>query len=220
MGNRMRSPAAVAGSVLAILVISAPVSFAETNSSAAEASADYDGILLQQVYQRGLGEIAQAEIAAQRSEHPQVRELAQLVLAQQRNLNRALKELADRQRIALPAAPLDEDRQVLERLRTLHGQALDSSFLRDRVQGLMRQTNILYKLAAQASDPAVKALAENQAPRMDEIRQRALELRVAVAPIEDGPVGAVPNASQPAETSGEIPGDGTGERVNATSSSN
>ncbi|MFC7331578.1 DUF4142 domain-containing protein [Rhodocista pekingensis] len=160
----------------------------------------FDATHLQQAYQRGLGELAQAELALSRTTRPELRALAQAARERLTGLNGTLAEIARRLGVTLPTEPLAEDRAVQDRLATLEDPAFQDGFLRDRAQGLMRQVNTLEKLAAQATDPALRDAAAQALPGLDALRRQALDLRVALAPVGDGPVGAVPGADRPAGT--------------------
>ncbi|ACI97891.1 DUF4142 domain-containing protein [Rhodospirillum centenum] len=181
--------------LLAAALAAAPVLTAAAGQARPEApaaAAGFDATHLQQAYQRGLGELAQVELALSRTVRPEVRALAEAAGDRLAGLNGDLAVVARRLAVALPTAPLPEDRAVQDRLATLEDPAFQDGFLRDRAQGLMRQVNTLEKLAAQASDPALRAAAAQALPGLDALRRQALDLRVALAPVGDGPVGAAP----------------------------
>lgn len=202
--------------VAVIAIAGSPAAGSPAGTEAGDA-VNYEQTLVQQVYQRSSAEAAKAQLAASEAHEPDVQELASRVLALHNELNSQWVSTAERLQFNLPKALTDADQQVLERLETLQMQAFDATFLRSVVQGLMRHTNLLDKLAAQATDPDLRAIAGAALPQVDALRQQAHDLRIALVPIDVGPVGASAGSSQPAQMSQGETRDGSGERVNATS---
>lgn len=206
------APARLAA-LAAVLLCGAPAAAQDGPQAPVAQTVSRDQQLAAEAYQRGLSEVAQSRLALERAAAPDVRALAEAVLARQEALNRALEAAAGGQ---LPRVMEPDDAEVAARLGTLQGAAFDDTYLRARAQALMRQANTLDKLAAQAATPALQAAAREALPGIDAVRRQALELRTALAPIGDGPVGAVPGASRPTAQGKDLPEGG--ERPNATSS--
>jgi putative membrane protein len=158
---------------------------------------DLDHRFLREAIERGLAEARMAELAGARASAEAVRAFARTMAEDHGRLNGRLAELARGLGIEPPAGPGEDEARVVDRLATLEGGAFDQVYAVAAAQDHMRHHNLMAEIAAQAASPELRRFGAEAVGVLDRHLVASQELRAAVRPIAQGPLGAVPGQAVP-----------------------
>jgi predicted outer membrane protein len=142
-----------------------------------------DRKFLQEAYERGRFEIGAAQLALENSSVFAVRILAQHIAMNREQIDEQLKALAEMKGMAALSEQLDSShRETLERLQEASDdEDFDLRYCGTVVSGHMRDIKALQSVAARASDPDFKALANAIASNLKEHLAVALAIQRELA---------------------------------------
>ncbi|GAA0593958.1 DUF4142 domain-containing protein [Caenispirillum bisanense] len=156
--------------------------------------------LMAEAMERGMAVVAFSEQVAERGANAEVQTYAAETARDHAAFNDRLAALFEARGLPVPELMDTRDQQVLARMSTLEGQALDDAYVFHVARAHMRQYNTVKKLAAQTDDPDVRAAADEMEAVMRGHHERSQALRLDHVPVDQGPVGAAPEqAARPSE---------------------
>lgn len=157
------------------------------------------GQLMAEAMEGGMAVVAFSRQVAQRGAMAEVQAFAAETAEDHAAFNERLAGLFKARGLPAPEFMGSRDQQVLARLSTLEGAALDDAYVFHVARIHMRQYNTVKKLAAQTRDPDVRAAASEMEAVMRRHHERSQALRLDHVPVGQGPVGAAPEqAARPA----------------------
>lgn len=143
-------------------------------SQGAQALSPQERRFLERAARMGQLEIQASQLALERSQNEQVRELARHLIEERRDAHGELQQIARSRGLELPQQLGDEQRQQLQQLQQLRGDAFDLKYVQDIGVRSHRQALQLFqqRVAMQGGDPEVRAFAQEMLPLL----QRHLHL--------------------------------------------
>jgi putative membrane protein len=135
-----------------------------------------DRSFLEQAASSGLAEVQTAQLAQQRSNSPQVKQLASKIISDHTQANSELQQIAQDQNITLPEQPNAKDTSTYRRLVGLNGTAFDEAFAQAEVSDHQQDIALFRKQAQSAQDPALKSFAQKTLPILVQHLQLAQSL--------------------------------------------
>jgi putative membrane protein len=105
---------------------------------------------------------------AQRSSNPMVKQFADRMVTDHTNLQNQLKMVASGQGVTLPTAVSPSEQATIDRLSKLSGPDFDREYINTMVKDHKDDISEFHHEATTGSDPAVKNLAENALPTLQE----------------------------------------------------
>ncbi|MPN49241.1 hypothetical protein SDC9_196856 [bioreactor metagenome] len=118
------------------------------------------------------------EILSERASDPKLREFGRMLVEHHAQGNAKLAALATRKGLTIPEEMTPAQQAKLAQIADLRGDRLDQAMEKQALDSHVRSLRS-YKLAAKASDPEVRAFAQDQIPVLEEhlntVRRLALE---------------------------------------------
>ncbi|MFC7548368.1 DUF4142 domain-containing protein [Plantactinospora sp. GCM10030261] len=186
-------------------------------AAAAQAAAQpspQDTQYLQTVHQVNLAEIAGGDIAQQKAQSQQVKDLATQFVTDHTQLDQAVQSTAQQTGVTLPNAPTNDQQAVLNQLQGLSGGAFDNAWVTAELAAKQQAIQATETEINQGSDPAVKQLAQQALPVLqahyESLQALAQSLGIAVPNATPSPGGTAgtPGTQSPTESPTESPGTG------------
>lgn len=183
--------------LVAALALGATMPAAAQAPTAQAPAYELDHRFLREAIERGIAEARMAELAEARASGEAVRAFARTMAEDHGRLNGRLAELARDLGVEPPAGPGEDEARVIDRLGTLEGEAFDQVYAVGVAQDHMRHHNLMAEIAAQAEAHELRRFGAEAVGVLDRHLVAAQELRAAVRPIAQGPLGAVPGQTVP-----------------------
>jgi putative membrane protein len=121
-----------------------------------------------------------AELAQQKSQNPQVKQLAEAIVRDDKEIAEALQKAAEQRGLEVPRVPAPWLRQELRVAQTLSGDEFDKMFLSCTKAGHAAAVSAFEDEAKIAKDPQVKEFAQKGLPKLQEHVQIIQQAAVAV----------------------------------------
>jgi putative membrane protein len=144
-----------------------------TSSSGTSA---WDKQFIMNIALRGMREIDLAKVALDKSSNPAIKEYAAKVVEEQTKATGALKRIAGKQSIAIPAALDPKEQTEVDRIAKLSGADFDRAYTRDQVKNHERSLREFQREAKDGQDEQVKAFAVRVLPIVEQHLQTARDL--------------------------------------------
>jgi putative membrane protein len=148
--------AALATGVVALLLLSA--------APAQAAPSQQDTAFLQAAHQSNLAEIAGGNLAQQKGQSQQVKDLGARFVADHTRLDESLRQTAQALGVTLPEAPNPEQQAIAARYQAASGAEFDALFISTQMDAHMKAMRLGQTEIAQGSDPQAKQVAQASAP--------------------------------------------------------
>ncbi|TBL33470.1 DUF4142 domain-containing protein [Verrucosispora sp. SN26_14.1] len=179
-----------------VLVGVAPAAAAQAAAQPSEQDTQY----LQAVHQVNLYEIAAGELAQQKAENEQVKELAQQFVTDHTELDQSVQDVAGQLNVQLPNEPTPDQRTALDQLNNASGEEFDRLWVTQGLAGHLQAIQATQTEISQGTEPQVVQLAQTALPVLqahyDALVTLAEELGIPVpqtsASGTPGPGGTVP----------------------------
>lgn len=147
---------------------------------AASLSEDDQGFL-RKAGESGMLEIKASELAAQKSQHPEVKRFAEMMIKDHTAVDQELKALAESKGFQLPVELDGDKRDLMEELRQLDGPKFDEEYAEEVAVDAHKDAVDLFEDAADdADDPDVKAFAAKHLPALQNHLEMGKQLKDAV----------------------------------------
>ena len=124
-----------------------------------------------------MAEIELSKLAETKSTDADVKSLAKMMIDAHTKASAALKELADKKQISLPAALTEDGKEKYEDLNKKSGKDFDQKFADLMVDGHKDAISKLEKASEKATDPEIKTWATNMLPTLQAHLQHAETLK-------------------------------------------
>ncbi|GAB3219313.1 DUF4142 domain-containing protein [Micromonospora halotolerans] len=204
-----------------VLVGLAPAAAAQ---AAAQPSAQ-DTQYLQAVHQVNLFEITAGNLAQQKGQNQQVKDLGKMFVTDHTQLDQTVQSTAQQLNVQLPADPTADQQKVLDRLNNLSGAEFDKAWVTAQLAGHVQAIQATQTEISQGSEQSVIQLAQDALPILqahyDELVALAQTLGVPVpqtsasgTPSPGGTTSTAPGGTEspaPGGTGTEEPAPGTTE---------
>lgn len=152
---RFQRFAAVAG-VATLLLFPATAAVAAPN--------DQDTTFLQAAHQSNLAEIASGNLAQEKAESQQVKELGARWVEDHTRLDTAVQETAEALGVELPEAPNAEQRALARRYEAASGREFDALWIPTQMDSHMKSMRLGQTELAEGQDEQAKKVAQDAAP--------------------------------------------------------
>jgi putative membrane protein len=153
-------------------------------AQAADASAPVQGVdaarFLLLAHSSNAMQARASELVASRDARPEARSIAQAMLEFRRALSAKLDGLARERNLALPTALELEHQTILENLEPLDALELSRRYVEVELQALQQELQI-YRVAP-ASDEGLRTLANETAPKIQQLLDDARRTRQSLGP--------------------------------------
>lgn len=124
-----------------------------------------------------LAEVELCELALEKTENDDVKMFAQRMIDEHSRMGREIEQLAGKKKADLPTEEKPEHKSVMQELSGLSGQEFDSRFIEYNVAEHEKDVKVFQHYAEQASDDAVKALAEKGVRTLRDHLKMAKEIK-------------------------------------------
>jgi putative membrane protein len=133
-------------------------------AAASAAPSEQDTTFLRAAHQSNLAEIAGGELAQQKGQSQQVKDLGARFVEDHTRLDEALQETAEALDVELPSAPNAEQRALGERYEAASGADFDALFVSTQMDAHMKAMRLGQTEIANGSDAQAKKVAQDAAP--------------------------------------------------------
>ena len=140
--------------------------------------ASNDAQFVPAIAQASLTEIAEAQLALQKTKSPAVQQFAQTMIQDHTKMNDQLAPIAQAHGVVLPTAPNDMQQQQISMLQTLKGPRFVHAYVADQIQDHQAALQLAEDEAANGTDPALKQYAQTGAPIIQSHIDMAKQLQV------------------------------------------
>ncbi|GAA0801655.1 hypothetical protein Sya03_06770 [Spirilliplanes yamanashiensis] len=131
---------------------------------AAAAPSEQDATYLRAAHQSNLAEIATGELAQQKAESRQVKDLGARWVADHTRLDTALRDTAEALGVELPGEPNAEQQALARRYEAASGAEFDALWIPTQMDAHMKAMRLGETEIAQGSDAQAKKVAQDAAP--------------------------------------------------------
>lgn len=204
-----------------VLVGLAPAAAAQAAAQPSTQDTQY----LQAVHQVNLFEITAGNLAQQKGQNQQVKDLGKMFVTDHTQLDQTVQSTAQQLNVQLPADPTADQQKVLDRLNNLNGAEFDKAWVTAQLAGHVQAIQATQTEISQGSEQSVVQLAQDALPVLqahyDELVALAQTLGVPVpqtsasgTPSPGGTTSTAPGGTEspaPGGTGTEEPAPGTTE---------
>ncbi|WP_433282442.1 DUF4142 domain-containing protein [Micromonospora sp. CA-244673] len=204
-----------------VLVGLAPAAAAQAAAQPSTQDTQY----LQAVHQVNLFEITAGNLAQQKGQNQQVKDLGKMFVTDHTQLDQTVQSTAQQLNVQLPADPTADQQKVLDRLNNLSGAEFDKAWVTAQLAGHVQAIQATQTEISQGSEQSVIQLAQDALPILqahyDELVALAQTLGVPVpqtsasgTPSPGGTTSTAPGGTEspaPGGTGTEEPAPGTTE---------
>lgn len=138
---------------------------------------DQDRMFVHNAAIAGIGEVQAGQLAATRSNDPQVQQFGKRMVEDHTKANDALKQIAMQQGIEVPTE-LDADSQMeADQLQKMTGNDFDKLYIQDQVNDHNKVIDMFQTEAEQGQDPQLRDFAKNTLPTLQHHLQMAKSIQ-------------------------------------------
>lgn len=134
--------------------------------------------------QAGMEEVMLANLALQKSQNEEVKQLAQKVVDDHTAANNELKDLAASKSVTLPADVNAKQKAVYDKLNAMSGDAFDMEFVKTMVKDHEKAVSLFQKQSTGGKDAEVKAFAAKTLPTLQGHLEMAKSLSDKMKPMK------------------------------------
>ncbi|MFI2712714.1 DUF4142 domain-containing protein [Micromonospora sp. NPDC018662] len=176
-------------------------------AAAAQAAAQpstQDTQYLQAVHQVNLFEITAGNLAQQKGQNQQVKDLGKMFVTDHTQLDQTVKSTAQQLNVQLPANPTADQQKVLDKLNGLNGAQFDKAWVTAQLAGTVQAIQATQTEISQGSEQSVVQLAQDALP----VLQAHYDALVALAQTLGVPVPqtSASGTASPGGTTSPAPG--------------
>ncbi|WP_431878833.1 DUF4142 domain-containing protein [Micromonospora marina] len=147
--------------LLAALVV---VGLAPAAAAQAAQPSTQDTQYLQAVHQVNLFEITAGNLAQQKGQNQQVKDLGKMFVTDHTQLDQTVQSTAQQLNVQLPAEPTADQQQVLDELNNLSGAEFDKAWVTAELAGHVQAIQATQTEISQGSEQSVVQLAQDALP--------------------------------------------------------
>jgi len=125
-----------------------------------------DVSFMKKAAQGGLAEVALGRVAQQQASDSQVKSFGERMVQDHTQANDKLMTLAQSLNVTLPTTPSKSDEKEMDKLKAMNGSEFDSAYARAMVKDHKKDIKEFEHAAMHASNPQVKAFAEETLPTL------------------------------------------------------
>jgi putative membrane protein len=133
-----------------------------------------DQAFVSEIFESDKAEVALGQLAAQKSQSQDVKQLGQRMADNRMKLDQQLKPLADKMDVKMPSKPGKKEREEIAKLETLSGPAFDQEYLKDVARDNEKDVKDFEAEETAATDPNLLQAAKADAPVLAQ-HQKAVE---------------------------------------------
>jgi putative membrane protein len=122
-----------------------------------------DQSFVSSVFESDVAEVQLGQLALQKSQSPDVKQLGQSMVANRTKLSEQLKPIADNLNISQPKKPSKKDRQLIAKLETLSGPQFDQEYIKAVAKDNQEDVKNFQSEAQAAQDPNLQLAAKQDA---------------------------------------------------------
>ncbi|MGK5741974.1 DUF4142 domain-containing protein [Micromonospora sp. URMC 103] len=190
--------------LLAALVVVGVAPAAAAQAAAQPSSQDTQ--YLQAIHQTNLFEITTGELAQQKGQNQQVKDLGKMFVTDHTQLDQTVQQTAQQLNVQLPNGPTQDQQAVIDRLNNASGANFDREWVTAQLAGHVQSIQATQTEISQGSEQSVIQLAQTALPVLqahyDELVQLAQQLGVPV------PQASASGTPSPGGTGTESPAPG------------
>jgi putative membrane protein len=142
----------------------------------ANAAAPADQMFVASIFQSDAAEVQLGQLAQQKSQSDDVKQLGQRMVENRTKLDEQLKPIADKLDVSKPKEPSKKDRQLIARLGSLTGSQFDEEYLKAVVKDNQQDVKNFNTEAQTAQDPNLQQAAKMDAPVLAQHLQSAEQI--------------------------------------------
>jgi putative membrane protein len=142
-------------------------------TTSAEASLA-DRAFVSSVFESDAAEEHLGQLAQQKSQSPDVKDLGQKMMENRTKLDEQLKPLAQKLEVSAPKKPSKKEKELMAKLEALSGPQFDEEYIRAVAKDNQEDVKNFQTEAESAGDPNLQATAKQDAPVL-EAHQQAVE---------------------------------------------
>ncbi|MGY0007433.1 DUF4142 domain-containing protein [Micromonospora sp. I033] len=143
-----------------VLVGLAPAAAAQAAAQPSTQDTQY----LQAVHQVNLFEITAGNLAQQKGQNQQVKDLGKMFVTDHTQLDQTVQSTAQQLNVQLPADPTADQQQVLDRLNNLSGAEFDKAWVTAQLAGHVQAIQATQTEISQGSEQSVVQIAQDALP--------------------------------------------------------
>ncbi|GAA2700465.1 DUF4142 domain-containing protein [Micromonospora olivasterospora] len=177
-------------------------------AAAAQAAAQpstQDTQYLQALHQVNLFEIASGNLAQQKGQNQQVKDLGAQFVTDHTQLDQTVQSTAQQLGVQLPGSPTADQQKIIDRLNGLSGAEFDKQWVTDELAGHVQAVQATQTEISQGSEQSVVQLAQNALP----VLQAHLDALTALAQTLGIPVPQTSASGTPSPGGTGTPAPGT-----------
>ena len=114
--------------------------------------------------QGGLAEVQLGQLAVNRATNPAVRQFGQRMIGDHTKANDQLKQIAQQQKMTLPASLGAKDQALYDKLQNLSGPQFDKAYMKAMVKDHEEDIKEFQKEADHGKDPSIQSFASQVLP--------------------------------------------------------
>ncbi|MDO3686967.1 DUF4142 domain-containing protein [Micromonospora sp. C28ISP2-4] len=133
-------------------------------SQAAAQPSTQDTQYLQAVHQVNLFEITAGNLAQQKGQNQQVKDLGKMFVTDHTQLDQTVQSTAQQLNVQLPADPTADQQKVLDKLNNLNGAEFDKAWVTAQLAGHVQAIQATQTEISQGSDQSVVQIAQDALP--------------------------------------------------------
>jgi predicted outer membrane protein len=143
-----------------------------------------DAQFLQLIHQANLAEVQAGNLAKQRGQNADVKDLGQMFVTDHTQLDQAVQQAARTSGVTLPAAPTAAQQAALGRLRAVSGADFDELWVTTELGWQLQSLALINTELSDGSDQTVTQLAQRAQPtiqrHLDELRALAQSMGIPI----------------------------------------
>lgn len=155
--TRLASSLAVAGLLTAVRAVAADSSLSHDASS-----------FIKEASEGNQGEIALAQLAQEKSQNPEIKQLAQMVQSDHQQSQEKLQTIAQEHGVTLSQGLTWSQKRAEGKLEKLSGTDFDQQFAKDMLEGHVNNLNKFQKASQTVQETDVKQFAQDTIPKLQE----------------------------------------------------
>jgi putative membrane protein len=122
-----------------------------------------DQAFVREIFESDAAEVQLGQLAQQKSQSPDVKQLGQKMVENRTRLDEQLKPIAQKLSVDLPKKPAKKDRETLAKLETLSGPEFDQEYIRAVAKDNQKDVKDFKSEATAAQDPTLQMAAKQDA---------------------------------------------------------
>jgi putative membrane protein len=198
--SRIASGFIVAGLLVAGRAVAADTSFSHEASS-----------FIKEASEANQGEIALAQLAQQKAQSPEVKQLAQMIQSDHQQAQDKLQTIAQSHGVTLDQGLTWSQKRAQGKLEKLNGTDFDQQYAKDMLEGHVATLNKFQKASQDIQEADVKQYALDNLPKLEEHLQHTESAAKAVG-VDPATISSITSKAPPMGGVGEHQESGMGQK--------